>query len=329
MAPDPYHLSDLPALQRNSPVKKLLVLAVISAMTVAACGDPGRTAATVNGTNITVGEVDGLRFQAPSTPVNKPMFASDLDFLIRLQALADAAQDTYGISVTAEEIATEVEVIVEANLQEGQTREQLLEVADRSEAYLTALAHLIVLQQKILDALAAEVDEPSALDIELGMRELMAELTEVCAAHILVEEEDLARELLERAQAGEDFAELAEEYGTDGTASNGGELGCSAASRYVVEFRDATMVAPVGEVYGELVETQFGWHLILVTERTLPDDEDTPTDEDVRDLLIERGALTLFQPWFTGMLRQADVTVQARFGTWITTPNPQVVPPTE
>jgi foldase protein PrsA len=310
-------------------VKKLLVLAVISAMTVAACGGPGRTAATVNGTDITVGEVDNLRFQAPSTPVNKPMFASDLDFLIRLQALADAAQDTYGISATDGEIATEVEVIVEANLQEGQTREQLLEVADRSEAYLTALAHLIVLQQKILEVYSADVDEPSEGDIELVMRELMAPFTEVCAAHILVEEEDLARELLERAQAGEDFAELAEEYGTDDTSTQGGDLGCSRASRYVVEFRDATMVAPVGELYDELVETQWGWHLILVRERTVADDEELPTREDARELLIERQALGVFLPWFTDILRQADVTVEARFGTWVTAPNPQVVPPAE
>lgn len=75
-----------------------------------------------------------------------------------------------------------------------------------------------------------------------------------------------AREVLSEIRGGADFAEMAREHSSDATASRGGDLGWFGPGRMVEPFEDAAFDASVGEVVGP-VETQFGVHLIKVTER--------------------------------------------------------------
>lgn len=97
----------------------------------------------------------------------------------------------------------------------------------------------------------------------------------VKASHILIstgenpeESKAEAESILARAKAGEDFAELAAEYSDDqGTAQNGGDLGWFGKGAMVPEFEKAAFDANVGEATG-VVETQFGYHIIYVAERS-------------------------------------------------------------
>lgn len=75
-----------------------------------------------------------------------------------------------------------------------------------------------------------------------------------------------AGDILARIRAGEDFAEMARTYSTDGSAASGGDLGWFGPGRMVKPFEDAAFAATVGRVVGP-VETQFGYHLIEVTDR--------------------------------------------------------------
>ena len=80
-------------------------------------------------------------------------------------------------------------------------------------------------------------------------------------AHILVEKESVATEVLEKLNKGESFAKLAEQYSIDGSRKRGGDLGFFGKGMMVKEFEKAAFALKKGETSG-LVKTEFGYHII-------------------------------------------------------------------
>jgi parvulin-like peptidyl-prolyl isomerase len=134
---------------------------------------------------------------------------------------------------------------------------------------------------------------------------------EVRASHILVETEEEIGTILERLDAGEAFADLASELSIDpGSAAEGGDLGWFGRGRMVPEFEDAAFSLEVDEL-SEPVQTQYGFHLILVTERQ--DAETTTFEEvadDVRNAAEGEERDLLFDAWFAE--REAGVDLDVR-----------------
>lgn len=93
------------------------------------------------------------------------------------------------------------------------------------------------------------------------------ELDEVKAAHILVDDEKLAKDLVKKLAAGEDFAALAKEHSKDGSAENGGALGYFAENEVVPEFAKAAFETEVGSYTKSPVKSEFGFHIIKVDEK--------------------------------------------------------------
>lgn len=114
---------------------------------------------------------------------------------------------------------------------------------------------------------------------------------EVRASHILVDSEEKAADLLAQIEAGADFADLAVEHGTDGTRFQGGDLGFFTRDMMVAEFADAAYAAEVGATIGP-VETQFGWHLIRVTDRR---ERPVPPFEEVENQLAQELSSAVLQ----------------------------------
>lgn len=86
----------------------------------------------------------------------------------------------------------------------------------------------------------------------------------------LTQEEALAKaeDLRKQIVAGADFATVAKAQSDDaGTAVKGGDLGTFSKGQMVAAFDQAAFAVPVGQV-SEPVKTQFGYHLIKITERT-------------------------------------------------------------
>jgi len=107
-------------------------------------------------------------------------------------------------------------------------------------------------------------------------------LEEIHAGHILVEKEEKAIELKALLDGGADFAALAAEHGTDGTASRGGDLGWFVRADMVPEFAEAAYAMEPGTISSP-VQTPFGWHLIKLNERR---DRPAPELNQVREELL-------------------------------------------
>ena len=157
-----------------------------------------------------------------------------------------------------------------------------------------------------LEALYAEVPYlPFIVDLQARQLALSSALAEgadpsitgdPCVRHILLESEEEANEVLVELDGGADFATLAQERSVGPTGPNGGDLGCAPAANYVEPFAEAVLAAETGQYVGP-VQTQFGWHVILVEG-------------------VEVNGDLLVQEVLTTSLSEADITVDERLGTW-------------
>ena len=90
--------------------------------------------------------------------------------------------------------------------------------------------------------------------------------TEVRASHILVSTEAEANSLREEIVNGKNFADAAAEFSKCPSVAAGGDLGFFGRGMMVKPFEDAAFELEVGEL-SQPVQTQFGWHLIEVTDK--------------------------------------------------------------
>ncbi len=90
---------------------------------------------------------------------------------------------------------------------------------------------------------------------------------QIRASHILVPDRAKAEQILAQLNAGADFATLAQQNSIDtGSAAKGGDLGWFSRGQMVAEFETAAFALAVGETSG-IVQTQYGYHIIRVTDR--------------------------------------------------------------
>jgi peptidyl-prolyl cis-trans isomerase C len=190
--------------------------------------------ATVNGTEITVGHMLVLRARLPQQYQTLPeqvLFDGILDQLVQQEILRGTS--------------------------DGPSRVGRLIMDNEERALLaTEAAQAIAAERVTEEAIQAAYDETfGAAEPE----------TEYNASHILVETEEAAQALVEELTAGADFVELARERSTGPSGPNGGNLGWFGAGMMVAPFEEAVMALAPGEV-SQPVETQFGWHVIILNE---------------------------------------------------------------
>lgn len=136
------------------------------------------------------------------------------------------------------------------------------------------------------------------------------------AAHILVETKEDALEIKAELDAGADFTILAKERSIGPSGPNGGDLGWFTKGRMVPEFEQAVLDLHAGEI-SDPVETQFGWHLILLNERRKTA---APSFEQARPTLVQELQNAAVES------RVADLTAAANIErTEVTDLNPAVL----
>ncbi len=215
--------------------------------------DAGTVLARVGDTEITLGHMIAMRAVLPAEYQNLPdamLLDSILEQVVRQQVVANIAEENIS-PLTQHVLDNERRAVLATTL-------------------LDDIANAAITQ----DALQAEYDAIYANTTPVE---------EVNAAHILVETEEEALGLLVEIEAGADFADLARQYSTGPSGANGGALGWFSQGMMVAPFEQAAFGLDLGQVSSP-VETQFGWHLIMLNDRR---ERPTPTLDDVRPNLSE------------------------------------------
>ena len=105
-------------------------------------------------------------------------------------------------------------------------------------------------------------------------------------AHILVEKEDEAKEVVAELQKGAKFPDVAKARSKDpGSKDRGGDLDWNAPTNFVKPFGDAMKTTPKGKFTAQPVQTQFGWHVIQVEDVR---DAKVPGYDEVKPQLQQR-----------------------------------------
>ncbi len=132
--------------------------------------------------------------------------------------------------------------------------------------------------------------------------------TQVWARHILVADEQAAKDIIVRLQNGEDFATLAKELSTDtGSGVNGGDLGWFGNGAMVPEFEDAAFALKnPGDITTTPVKSNFGYHIIQLIAK-----QDRPLTADQYEAAKQKA----FQDWLTAAKEEYGVET---FDIWQT-----------
>ena len=221
-----------------------------------------------------------------------------LDMLINAELVWQAAQQKHIV-------ATEMEVndVVSNVSSQFSSKDEFLQRLSvegyTEESYLQHIKQLVS-ARKYLDEVGANAGDIAEQDIHafyVNNPDKFQAPELVRAQHILLqlgagandEAKQKARKemqaILEQARTGADFAQLARQYSQDASAANGGDLGYFPKGRMVKPFEDAAFELNDGEI-SDIVETQFGFHIIKVIEhRPAGDIPETMAQEQIRTYL--------------------------------------------
>lgn len=245
--------------------------------------------ATVNGEPITKAQVEdafnaavqasGVKL-ADLTPDQKLNgYRQILDELIMDKLVAKAAANE---TVSDEEVTAEIAKLKKQFPTEEAFEAQLKEAGQTPEKLNSAIRTMLQ-QQKWMKSQVNDQDKISDADVKKfydANTEEFKNPDTVKASHILFlvnkddpedvvkKKEEAAKKAAARAnKKGEDFNKLAKELSEEpGAKESGGDLGFFAKDRMVPEFADAAFSLKVGEISAP-VRTQFGWHVIKVTDK--------------------------------------------------------------
>lgn len=136
---------------------------------------------------------------------------------------------------------------------------------------------------------------------------------EIGVRHIIVgkEDEELIKEIKTKLDNGEDFAELAKEYSIDGTKDTGGDLGKLSKDdpSLDADFKEVAFELPQDEI-SEPFETQFGWHIVQVTDKPEKGAFDEVKEDFEYELKLTKIDQNMVEAAIKRELQEADIDIQ-------------------
>lgn len=228
--------------------------------------------------------VDPQQMAAIKETVRKQALENVIGRVLLMQAIA-----TEGITSTQDEIDSRMAEIREQAGSE-EVFAQRLAMLGMTEAQLESEMRNAINVDKLLER-HRDIGEVTDADMEAyynANRQRFKQPERVRARHILIETkpEDTAAEkssskaeadrLLGELKQGGDFEALARQHSSCPSKERGGDLGFFQRGQMVKPFEDVAFALKVGQV-SDVVETQFGYHIIEVTDRE--EEREVPFEE--------------------------------------------------
>ena len=313
-----------------------LVIALLAAG-CAASSDNSR-AATVNGASVPVSRLTDMvkaqlaASQSQQQNQQQQQQATDIDALtrqsleglIQFQIILDGARQE-GVTLDEGQVDARIQQVKDQAASQGMKYEDLLSQNNITESLLREQFRA----QIALTLVGAKlVPQPSDADLlKANLAKHRADVIQIHVRHVLVKDQATAEKARQQLVSGGDWTTVAEQFSTDpGSKDRGGDLGYESKGQTVADFEKAVFsLADQGDCKGKTagactspisapVHTQFGYHVIQVIGVRVP-----PLTDDLRNALDptlkqRRDAAT--EQWFSDHLKQANVSVNPRFGRW-------------
>jgi foldase protein PrsA len=285
------------------------------------------------------------------------LFKRDVLEYVVLYEMASQKAEDYDVSVTDEDVQTEIDTIIESYYSgDEEAFNEDLASADMTLDQLKANYKESMLMQKVYEKITGEVPEPTAEEIAAYYEEnkdgYFVEETRT-ARHILIapggEETndttsttvagastttteltdaewnkalEIAENVRQLLKDGGDWTELAAKYSDDsGTADSGGELGAVEKGDMVKEFEDSVFSLALNDI-SEPVKTVFGYHVIQVTEieegRQQTLEE---VSEDIKSTLLSKKQTEAWEAWIEATKTELGVIYREDMQTTTTAPD--------
>jgi peptidyl-prolyl cis-trans isomerase C len=283
--------------------------------------DAANVAATVNGEVIRLDQVDAVLKRRPPTDV--PLTEGQTRALRRevVEAMIDDALlkqflRQHGPKIDPAEVEKHLQALAVSLRKRGKTLAEFYRESGKTEAEVRDTWTILFQYQKYIDSRATEAElrkyHEAHRDLFDGVTAKVSHIVQRVGRNAPPGERATARHKLAQIRADIlakkiTFAEAARKYSIDPTAVKGGEIGYISPRGGLVEeaFAKAAFALKVGEV-SEPVDTEYGVHLILVSERR----PGTPSKfETVADLVRECYAEDIRQQLIAGLRKQVPIQV--------------------
>jgi parvulin-like peptidyl-prolyl isomerase len=324
----------------NSSGKKIIFriiivsILVLSMVFMAACS---QAVASINGLEVTQAEVDEyMNFILSQDPEGGEYLTDEdmeeleiniIDSLLVVKLLDQYAGDN-NVTVTQEEIDLQMDSIIasyesesafEADLKEKNVDRKFLEKEIknqilRNKIYAEATMEVIVTDDQVKQYYDDNLDTQFINPERIRVSHILSIFPWVEDESIEENEQgkkearDKIEFVQEQLENGAEFGDMAREYSDDtNTSTDGGDLGFITEGQMVEEFEKAAFALEINEV-SDIVETEFGYHLIKVFDR---EEEGIQAFEDVEDdistYIAELNKLEKWEEFIMGLIEDAEV----------------------
>ena len=285
-------------------MRRLIPAVLALTLVAAACSGGGDELARVGETSITTSDLETL-YEGDSLPIDGD-FRDALFRIMAVEVLEQGMQEDFGLTVDEDEVTTRFqEQMADIELSGGSVGDAI-GIPNATAEMVRFDTRISVLIDTVVDHLTGDPD------FLREFYDIGTTITEVCVRHILAPTEEVALDTKQLLDEGADFAEMVGTVSID-TSAEDGDLGCRVAAGYVQAFADASIEAPIGELYGP-VETEFGWHLLIVDSRTKPTFDEVLASPS--EYISAEVAQQEFGGWLNEKLQVADAEVDPKIGTW-------------